>query len=75
MLDLKPTEECKTHLPFDMKAEFVRAAHEIGCDPSELQRDLICKFIHGVTFVELVAKHRAEAIECRGKKKGQTRAK
>lgn len=72
-MDLKLTEECKTHLPFDLKAEFVRAAHEIGCDPGELQRDLICMFVHGVTFVEQVAKHRADAIASRGPTKGQTK--
>lgn len=67
----KCTDEAKTHIPYDMKEELRAAAHEAGCEFSELLRDLIYLARRGVTFGEHVANHRRSVLALEGPAQGQ----
>ena len=62
----KLTNEVKTHLPDVTELQFRRRAHDMGMNPSELLRDLVCEFVHGAPYLDLVIEHRRSGRELQG---------
>lgn len=48
----KATEDCKTKLPFEIKADVVRASHSIGMTESEWGRLVLMEKLYGVAGAE-----------------------
>ena len=67
----KLVNEVKTHLPDVTELQFRRRAHEMGMNPSELLRDLVCEFVHGAPYLDLLLQHRREARETQAKSAGE----
>ena len=68
-IDFEPsklTNEVKTHLPDLTEVFFRRRAHDLGMNPSELLRDLVCEFIHGTPYLDLLLEHRRAGRELQG---------
>lgn len=62
----KLVNEVKTHLPDVTELQFRRRAHEMGMNPSELLRDLVCEFVHGAPYLDLLIEHRRGARDVQG---------
>ena len=62
----KLVNEVKTHLPDLTEVVFRRRAHDLGMNPSELLRDLVCEFVHGAPYLDLVIEHRRSGRELQG---------
>lgn len=62
----KLVNEVKTHLPDVTELQFRRRAHDMGMNPSELLRDLVCEFVHGAPYLDLLVEHRRGAREGQG---------
>ena len=68
-IDFEPSKlvnEVKTHLPDLTEVVFRRRAHDLGMNPSELLRDLVCEFVHGAPYLDLVIEHRRSGRELQG---------
>lgn len=68
-IDFEPSKlvnEVKTHLPDLTELQFRRRAHDMGMNPWELLRDLVCENIHGATYLDLVLEHRRGARKAQG---------
>lgn len=73
-IDFEPgklVNEVKTHLPDVTDLVFKRRATEAGMNPSELLRDLVCEFVHGAPYLDLLLQHRREARETQAKSAGE----
>ena len=69
-IDFEPgklVNEVKTHLPDVTDLVFKRRASEAGMNPSELLRDLVCEFVHGAPYLDLLLQHRRDARDAQGK--------
>ena len=62
MASNKCTEKMGTNVPQEFADEFNRRAHQAGCTPSELLRDLICLNLHGITWGEHINQDRRAAL-------------
>jgi hypothetical protein len=72
-IDFEPgklVNEVKTHLPDVTDLVFKRRASEAGMNPSELLRDLVCEFVHGAPYLDLLLQHRRDARETQAKSSG-----
>lgn len=58
----KCTEEVKTLVPFDIKEDFSRLAHEHGLTPSEFLRELVMVRVLGVDRVRRIYEQRLNGI-------------
>ena len=68
-IDFEPSKlvnEVKTHLPDLTEVVFRRRAHDMGMNASELLRDLVCEFVHGAPYLDLVIEHRRGTREMQG---------
>ena len=68
----KQLNELKTSLPDVTDLVFRRKASEAGMNPSELLRDLVCEFVHGAPYLDLLLQHRRDARETQAKSNGDT---
>ena len=50
-----------------------RRASEAGMNPSELLRDLVCEFVHGAPYLDLLLQHRRDARETQAKSSAESR--
>jgi len=66
----KCTEEAKTHIPEDMRAELEALANAGGYTFGEMLRDLIYLARKGVTYGEHVANHRRSVLTGTGQAQG-----
>ena len=57
----KLLNELKTRLPDVTDLVFRRKATEAGMLPSELLRDLVCEYVHGAPYLDLLLQHRRDA--------------
>lgn len=57
----KATEDCKTKLPFDTKADVLRVCHSLGMSESEWVRLQVMKGLYGAEVVESMHLHRIRA--------------
>ena len=48
----KATEDCKTKLPFEIKADVVRASHSLGMTESEWVRLVVMEKLYGAAEVQ-----------------------
>lgn len=72
-IDFEPSKlvnEVKTHLPDLTEVVFRRRAHDMGMNASELLRDLVCEFVHGAPYLDLVIEHRRGTREMQGQAQG-----
>jgi hypothetical protein len=72
-IDFEPgklVNEVKTHLPDVTDLVFKRRASEAGMNPSELLRDLVCEFVHGAPYLDLLLQHRRDARDAQAKSSG-----
>jgi hypothetical protein len=68
-IDFEPSKlvnEVKTHLPDLTEVVFRRRAHDMGMNASELLRDLVCEFVHGAPYLDLVIEHRRGTRDMQG---------
>ena len=63
----KLLNELKTSLPDVTDLVFRRKATEAGMNPSELLRDLVCEYVHGAPYLDLLLQHRRDARETQAK--------
>lgn len=63
----KLVNEVKTHLPDVTDLVFKRRAQDAGMNPSELLRDLVCEFVHGAAYMDLLLEHRLACRESQAK--------
>ena len=63
----KQLNELKTSLPDVTDLVFRRKATEAGMNPSELLRDLVCEYVHGAPYLDLLLQHRRDARETQAK--------
>lgn len=62
----KLDERVVLYLDEDTFTKLLRKAHRLGTTPSEFVRDLVFLDIRGSTLLELVAKHRRDAMQAEG---------
>jgi len=62
----KLTEDLGTKLDEKTYNQFLRRAASLEVTPSELMRELVYLYEHGITFSELCAKHRRELMQREG---------
>lgn len=67
----KLVNEVKTHLPDVTDLVFKRRALDAGMNPSELLRDLVCEFVHGAPYLDLLLEHRRAARDSQAKSHDQ----
>lgn len=68
-------DEClKTHVDDVTANTFRRLAGELDQLPGELLRDLIFLKVHGLTHLELMAKHRRDLLQQQGLRMAQERS-
>ncbi len=66
----KLVNEVKTHLPDVTDLVFKRRAQDAGMNPSELLRDLVCEFVHGAAYMDLLIEHRRGVREQQAQAQG-----
>ncbi|APW38474.1 hypothetical protein RD110_15745 [Rhodoferax koreense] len=71
----KLTQPLKTHVDENTETEFMRRATAIDQVPGERLRDLVYLDVHGMTYLEMVAKHRRDLLDQQGTHSGRDRTK
>lgn len=58
----KATEDCKTKLPFEIKADVVRASHSLGMTESEWVRLVVMEKLYGAAEVQRMHLEHIQAV-------------
>jgi len=70
----KLDRERKTHLDEETDNKLLQLAARMDMTPGELLREWTCLMVHGLTFTEMLAKHRREQMQREGLDQGRGRA-